>query len=155
MDKYVLLQYHYKLKLSACLYDKYLVRYEFSKNFEGFLSRLPSRRLRRTDEIFSPPTLHVSEKSRQHVRSVRSPLSSLIRLSPPHLNGRPNVHARSQNETMSYSVESRRSRFALRVLCVARKFHVRCQWHFSGTPSSPARTTCVARNVLTGNRDLR
>ena len=56
-SRYVLLQRYYKLELSACLYDKYLLRYEFSKVFEGFLSRLPSRRLRRTGEIFSPPTL--------------------------------------------------------------------------------------------------
>jgi len=56
-SRYVLLQRRYKLELSVCLYDKYLMRYEFLKNFEGFLSRPRHGRLRRTDEIFSPPTL--------------------------------------------------------------------------------------------------
>ena len=53
----VLLQHHYKLELSACLYDKYLARYKFLKNFEGFLSRPPSRPTAEVDRNFPPPYL--------------------------------------------------------------------------------------------------
>jgi len=59
LNRYVLLQRRYKLELSVCLYDKYLVRYEFSKYFEGFLSRPPSRPTAEVNRIFSPATLHI------------------------------------------------------------------------------------------------
>jgi len=54
LNRYVLLQRRYKLELSVCLYDKYLVRYEFSKYFEGFLSRPPSRPTAEVNKNFSP-----------------------------------------------------------------------------------------------------
>ena len=50
-------QRHYKLEVSACLYNRYSVRYKFSKHFKGFLSRLHHALIASTDEIFPPPYL--------------------------------------------------------------------------------------------------
>ena len=57
MDRDFLLQRHYKLKLPACLYDKYLARYELSKDFDISLSRSRHPPTAEVNRIISSSTL--------------------------------------------------------------------------------------------------
>ena len=54
VDRSFLPQHNYKLKLPVCLYDKYLARYTFPKNFEGSSSRSITSEPRGICEIFPP-----------------------------------------------------------------------------------------------------
>ena len=61
IDRSLLLLHSYRLKLSACLYDKYLARYAFSKIFKSFLSRSCHPELRRfTESLTRLPYLNTS-----------------------------------------------------------------------------------------------
>ena len=54
-DRDILLRRCYKLELFACLYDEYSTRYEFLKNFKGFVLLSPSAA--EVNKIINLPTL--------------------------------------------------------------------------------------------------